>query len=136
MLEATLKWNGPKVAADMERRITVSLTEGAAIVEGQAAADAPVHLGNLRASINSAVERSVRFEGVAPGSKELGTDSSDIDARPREAIIGTAVFYGPYVEFGTRRMDPQPFLEPAFERNVDNIKRRFIFNLRGSKWVQ
>lgn len=31
------------------------------------------------------------------------------------AVVGTAVEYAPYLEFGTRRMAPRPYLGPAAE---------------------
>jgi HK97 gp10 family phage protein len=36
-------------------------------------------------------------------------------------LVGTNVFYGSYLEFGTSRMPPYPWLFPAAEANHDNI---------------
>lgn len=33
------------------------------------------------------------------------------------------VFYGKFVEFGTSKMPARPFLQPAYEKNKQNIKR-------------
>jgi hypothetical protein len=43
-----------------------------------------------------------------------------------EAFVGTAVQYGPHLEFGTRNMEPRPWLFPAFERQ----RRNFVNRLR------
>ena len=37
------------------------------------------------------------------------------DARGPYADIGSAVFYAPFVELGTSRMEARPFLRPALE---------------------
>lgn len=43
-----------------------------------------------------------------------------------EALVGTAVEYGRYLEFGTTKMQPRPWLFPAFERQ----RRNFVNRLR------
>jgi HK97 gp10 family phage protein len=67
-------------------------------VENHAKAKCPVDTGNLRNSI---------------------THTSDSES----AFIGTDVFYSGYVELGTSRQDPQPYLRPAVEDHVDELKR-------------
>lgn len=65
--------------------------------EGQAKIYCPVDTGRLRNSISHATEE----DGM---------------------VIGTNVEYAPYVELGTSRMDPQPFLAPAIENNMDTYE--------------
>ena len=60
------------------------------LVEAEAKKLCPVDTGKLRASITPVIE------SWAAG------------------YVGTNTNYAPYVEFGTRKMDAQPFLEPAF----------------------
>ena len=60
------------------------------LVEAEAKKLCPVDTGKLRASITPVIE------SWAAG------------------YIGTNTEYAPYVEFGTRKMTAQPFLEPAF----------------------
>lgn len=36
---------------------------------------------------------------------------------------GPEVFYGIYVELGTWRMRPQPFMSPSFDTTVENVLR-------------
>ena len=60
------------------------------LVEGEAKKLCPVDTGKLRASITPVIE------SWAAG------------------YVGTNTHYAPYVEYGTRKMEAQPFLEPAF----------------------
>ena len=68
------------------------VSKASADVETYAKAAAPVDTGNLRASI---------------GSTKRG---------PYEAEIGPTANYGGFVETGTSRMGPQPYMAPALER--------------------
>lgn len=62
--------------------------------------------GNLKGSIQWVVD------GGQSGGGETG---SQLTERPPErgAIVGTPVEYGVYQEYGTRKMNAQPFLRPA-----------------------
>jgi len=60
------------------------------LVEAEAKKLCPVDTGKLRASITPVIE------SWAAG------------------YVGTNTHYAPHVEYGTRTMDAQPFLEPAF----------------------
>jgi len=60
------------------------------LVEAEAKTRCPVDTGKLRASITPVIE------SWAAG------------------YVGTNTHYAPHVEYGTRSMDAQPFLEPAF----------------------
>lgn len=42
----------------------------------------------------------------------------------------SAVFYGKFIEFGTSKMPARPFLQPAYEKNKDNIKRTIAETLK------
>lgn len=59
----------------------------------------PVDTGNLRASLTKETSK-----------KELYT------------VVGTKVYYAPYVEYGTRKMRPKPYLKPAYLENEKDIK--------------
>lgn len=60
-----------------------------------------------------------RYAGVVGNSKE-------------EAVyIGTNVEYAPYVEYGTKKMDAQPFIKPAVNNHLDEYKRIAETCLRG-----
>lgn len=67
-------------------------------VERTAKGLVPVDTGNLRASIGHSDLRA------------MGTSGSI------EAEIGPSANYGIYVEEGTSRMGPQPYMQPALDR--------------------
>lgn len=88
----------------------------------QAKALVPVEFGVLGASIMLSSPLDPEYGlGVAPekngGGKGGGGDAPKISqvAGKHEAYVGTAVEYGIYQEFGTRKMPAQPFLRPAIQ---------------------
>jgi HK97 gp10 family phage protein len=80
--------------------LTPALTEATRKVQRTAKDLAPVRSGRLRASISTKVDRK----------KQIG-------------IVGTNVEYAPFLEFGTRKMKAQPFLNPALEINRKGIQQ-------------
>lgn len=76
-----------------------SVRRVAADIERTAKQLAPVNTGALRASI---------------GVEYVGDGRSSVMG----AVIRPTVDYGEFVEFGTSRMAPQPYLMPAFERHM------------------
>ena len=43
-----------------------------------------------------------------------------------EYQVGSRVFYAPFVEYGTSRMRPQPFLTPALLWNIQALKEALL----------
>jgi len=84
---------------DIEKATAEQLARAAEIIgmiaESYAKQSCPVDTGNLRNSITHATED----EG-------------------RTVVIGSAVEYAPYVELGTSRQKPQPYLRPAIENHI------------------
>ncbi|WP_238999285.1 HK97-gp10 family putative phage morphogenesis protein [Segeticoccus rhizosphaerae] len=72
----------------------------AADVERDAKILAPVDTGNLRNSISTSITGDGRHASM-------------------RAEIGPTASYGGYVEFGTSRMGPQPYLGPSLDRHTD-----------------
>ena len=83
----------------------------AAKATAQAKSLANVDTGRMR---NSIMYRTSTTEG---GFNTSGGEKADktITVKPAKysAYVGTNLFYAPYMEFGTRRMAPHPFLRPA-----------------------
>ena len=86
---------------DVARQAGRLLRETAVNVEASAKQFAPVRTGTLRRSIHHEVDQ-------APGGAE--------------AVIGTNVEYGPFVEHGTSRMAPRAFLGPALDRHAPEFE--------------
>ena len=85
--------------------VNAAVLRGLEIIGGKAETYAkqrtPVRTGNLRNSITHLVE----------------------DGQEKAAVIGTNVEYAPYVELGTVKQRPQPYLRPAIEEHVDEYKK-------------
>lgn len=84
-----------------DNEIERAVQEACYIVEADAKHYAPVDTGRLRASIRTEVERISKY--VVEGK------------------IGTNVEYSRYVELGTSRQSPQPYLRPALRNNFSKI---------------
>lgn len=50
----------------------------------------------------------------------VGVDKSD----------NSKIFYGKFLEFGTSKMSARPFLQPAYEKNKDNIQQTIAETLK------
>jgi len=90
----------------ISQAIIKALDTSALVVKGQAKMLVPVKTGNLRASI--------------------GTRTDKIR---QEAWVGSPVEYAPYQEYGTKYMQAQPYLRPALEDKIDNIRDFFVREL-------
>src|SRR5690606_14108631 len=84
-----------QITADSERLLEVAVIK----MENDAKAMSPVDTGRLRNSI---------------GHRKLSH---------AEWEVGTSTPYARDVEYGTMRTRPQPFLRPAFERNMEQLKQ-------------
>lgn len=94
-LAARLNQSGRHVGAG----IATATRKAGADVERAAKILAPVDTGNLRNSISTTITGT-------GSSMEIGAE------------IGPTANYGDYVESGTSRMRPQPYMGPAMDRVV------------------
>ena len=99
MGSVTITDNTDEIRRMFEAKCDVALEMIGIQCEGHAFDICPVDTGRLRNSLTHAVES---------GEKSV--------------YIGTNVEYAPYVEFGTRRQDPQPYLKPAVMNHVNEYK--------------
>ena len=90
---------------EVKSMLNKAVLRGLEIIGGQAETYAkqrtPVRTGNLRNSITHMVE----------------------DGKEKAAVIGTNVEYAPYVELGTSKQKPQPYLRPAIEDHVSEYQK-------------
>lgn len=70
-------------------------------IEASAKRAAPVDTGRLRGSIT--------------------TEFKSSNSNPK-AEVGTNVEYAPYIEYGTIKMAAKPFLNPAYDRHIDDFE--------------
>lgn len=48
-----------------------------------------------------------------------------------QAIVGTNIVYGPYLEFGTSKMSARPWLMPSFQKAVVGVGAELKAKLKG-----
>lgn len=91
--------NVEQIEAAMNKAIAKALFMIGQQAEGNAKAICPTITGRLKNSITNA-----------------------IDADANAVYIGTNVEYGPYVELGTSRRHPHPYLKPAAADHADEYR--------------
>jgi len=84
-----------------ETNLEKAVLKGGLMVEASARRKSPVDTGYNRASI----------------THQFYKNNGD-----PTTLVGTNTEYAPWLEEGTSKMAPQPFLRPAFEENINDIK--------------
>jgi HK97 gp10 family phage protein len=97
--------NLAELEAVVLERLEEAMETAVLIVESTAKKLAPVDTGRLRSSIATEVRRI----------------ASDVV----EGLVGTNVEYSKYQEYGTSKMDANPFLRPAIETHRGDIIQLF-----------
>ena len=85
----------PAMPAAIRSAVAAEVQKAAFRVEADAKAKVPVKTATLQRSIHTVMS------------------NGGLSAR-----IGPSVFYGLFVEFGTRRMGARPYMRPAAEKNL------------------
>lgn len=88
-----------KASGQVGSKLSAVVRKTAHDIEATAKSLAPVDTGNLRGSITTEITGDGRFGSMS-------------------AEIGPTASYGQYVEEGTSRMAPQPYMLPAAERHM------------------
>jgi HK97 gp10 family phage protein len=118
------KWNGDEVKVIGQKVISDSTYKIGLVVEGQAKELAARRYGYLAASINTqSKDKGDNIENPSNYAKETPPTNHNVESfrnitkpnNDNETLIGSAVDYAPYQEFGTVRMNAQPFLRPALD---------------------
>jgi HK97 gp10 family phage protein len=142
-VDVNKKWDGEIVKVLGKKVTKHSSYEIGLVVEEQAKLLAARRYGYLAASINTQsndlgddVESPSKYrKKTPPANHDVGTFRKI--SKPNESgetLVGTAVDYAPYQEFGTVKMDAAPFLRPALElakgKSLDivtiNSKKHFL----------
>lgn len=98
----------PAISAQIRPLVADEVKRATLDIEARATARTPVLTGTLRRSIASVFEN-----GGLTGR------------------VGPSVFYGKFIEFGTRRMGARPFMRPAAEAVLPRFAERVKAALRG-----
>lgn len=94
----------------VEQKLKDNLKKCAIAIEIDAKRVCPVDLGRLQGSITF--------------------DLSNVDNY--EVSVGTNVEYAAYVEYGTYKQSPQPYMRPAYNKNVAKLETK-IKDILGGK---
>lgn len=94
-MSVTLTDNSGQALSAIDAAVSRALEIIGGTAETNAKQLAPVRSGNLRNSI-----------------------THQVDDAEKAAVIGTNVEYAPYVELGTRKQKPKPYLRPAIEDHI------------------
>ncbi|MCY6354517.1 HK97-gp10 family putative phage morphogenesis protein [Clostridium sp. ZS2-4] len=104
------------IGANVGRLENKALRNAAEPILEDAKANAPVRTGKLKKGLK--ITRVKKKDGVK--YILVGVDRGD----------NSEIFYGKFIEFGTSKMPAKPFMQPAYEKNKDNIKRTIAETLK------
>lgn len=107
-MDVTITSNADAFRGELRDVLPKILESWGIVAEGYAKLNCPVDTGRLRNSI-----------------------THERDDEEGQVQIGTNVEYAPYVEYGTSRMDAQPYLEPAILDNISEYQDIADEYLRG-----
>lgn len=104
---------------------TGAISAGARVIQAAVEATAPVRTGLLKAHIrvarrrknvsNDEVQYVIYVQGIAPGSGRRQRKSTKRAKKGSAQPASQLPYYWIFLEFGTSKMNPKPFLVPAFE---------------------
>lgn len=105
-MSVTLQNRFPEIIAELRPRLDVALRETAAEIETKAKARAP--------------------DRVPFGEGLVAAIHTDRTSQLHYRVVGgdDEAWYGHFLEFGTVKMSPRPFLVPAFEESVEDALQR------------
>lgn len=81
--------------------------------------------GRLRGSITYAL----KGKHSIPDAPATGADGVTDTPDEYTVVVGTNVEYAPYVELGTSKMRPRPFIEPSVANYIDEYKKLLHYYL-------
>ena len=105
-----------QMGANISRLENKALRNAAEPVLEDAKANVPVRTGKLKKGLK--ITNVKKKEGVK--YILVGVDRGD----------NSEIFYSKFIEFGTSKMSARPFLQPAYEKNKDNIQKTIANTLK------
>lgn len=145
MVDTEVTNDAEAVKSRFEAALRIALEAVGLQAEGDVQLLCPVDTGLLRNSITHAVQgaktsiesyKSNEVHASTDATRRAGTAGKPVkeviegqytgevsDGTGKlKVFIGTNVFYAPYVEFGTSKTDPHPFMKPAIQSNLSTYK--------------
>jgi HK97 gp10 family phage protein len=125
------------VPAKTERAVRAVVRATAMRVEGTAKEriQRPPKTGRLYRTYNKRKLHRASAPGESPAT-DSGTLASrvfhEVQAGGFEASVASDVRYAGYLEFGTRRMAPRPYLAPALREHADSFLRDLDLAVAGA----
>jgi len=131
---AGFEWHDKEVYELIKAKLKDQLIACGYMIEGKAKRYCPVRTGRLRASITTNWSESGL--GRRPGDRAIKTKygrqqfyADGVGEPPGEGpdvvvvVVGTNVFYAPYIELGTKGRGATPFLRAAYYEVLPKIKK-------------
>ena len=78
-------------------------------------------------------KEKIREVGAYDTGRLWNSISHAVSESEQAAVIGTNVEYAPYVELGTSKMDPRPYLQPAATNHIDEYRQIVDEVMRGEE---
>lgn len=111
--------------------ITGATRAGASVIAKEAKRLAPVDTGTLKLSIGVAKAKKrdtdlnhIKFF-VVPKSKVRRTVKAKVDGKNAKIKATAYTYHAHFLEFGTEKMAPQPFLRPAVDSTKAEVVQAF-----------
>lgn len=91
----------------------------------------PIDTGRMWNSITHATQHNRGQDEYKDDNEEqYSGGQAKGDPEEKTVYVGTNVEYSPYVELGTVKMDPRPFLRPAATEDPETLKKIFETQLK------
>lgn len=92
---------------------------GASVVRKAARQNAPKDTGNLEKAIVMKRKRVTNYTEEYNVAVRVGKKSDIKKAKAGTGPLGKSAYYASFLEFGTVKMSPRPFLGPSLEANIN-----------------
>jgi len=123
-MKITTKWlvnlKIPEVEDKVEKAVQKGLVDSVTDITNDAIQLCVVDTGHNRRSIAYKVDKKAVRKG-RPKGDEKPFEEGEPDTGTLEGAIYSTSGYGGYLETGTARMEPRPYIKPAFDMNKKNL---------------